>query len=218
MLAVVLAALWLAPSGSTTVGDAAAATDGAGWARWDFRARAGGIGSARWDRVTDPNAVHAALEVARAIPRSELEEGYPSSCELRVLKRVTPDFDGDRKLDALYRFEWVVAADGSAPRCPSRSSSAGNRNVVVILARSGRRPPAWLLWHASDGDVTADVSIGRLASGRPVILVEDDMSESDTDCLVRQTRVIDPASDSGPQELFRTVQRSGCPSPDACPP
>ena len=40
-----------------------------------------------------------------------------------------------------------------------------------------------------------------------MIIVNEDMSESDTDCSVTTTRVIDPAPNAEPRELSRTSER-----------
>jgi len=178
------------------------------WTPWEFRAPGGGVGSAKWERVKEPKGIRAAVAAAKTLPRSEV--GLPGSCELRVQQRMTPDVDGDGRGDALLRLEWVVAGDGTLPRCRSKFRGEGYRVVLFILARSGGAP-ASLLWQASEADVSADVSLGKLADGRPVIIVKEQMSESDTDCSVDTTRVLDPAAPEGLRELSRASERTGCP-------
>jgi hypothetical protein len=212
---IVLAAFALELGGVAEAGGAASPPSSVtSWTPWAFWEPAGGVGSSKWERVTDRRGVRAALAAAGTIPRSEI--GSPGSCELRVQKRMTPDLDGDGRGDALFRLEWVVAGDGTLPKCRAKFSGEGSRTVVFILARSGGTP-AELVWLASEADVSATVTLGKLADGRPVIVVKDKMSESDTDCSVETTRVLDPAPSEGLRELSRTAERSGCPSPRAGP-
>jgi TolB protein len=58
------------------------------------------------------------------------------SCELRVEKRMTPDVDGDGRGDALFRLEWLVAGDGTLPKCRRRFRGEGYRTLVSLLALS----------------------------------------------------------------------------------
>jgi len=171
------------------------------WTSWEFRAPGGGVGSVSGEHVKERKGIRAAVAAVKTMPRSEI--GLPGSCELRVERRMTPDVDGDGRGDALFRLEWVVAGDGTLPRCRGGFRGEGYRVVVFVLARSGGAP-ASLLWQASEADVSAAISLGKLANGRPVIVVKEEMSESDTDCSVETTRVLDPATSEGLQELSRT--------------
>jgi hypothetical protein len=132
-----------------------------------------------------------------------------------VFKRKTPDLDGDGIGDALYRLEWQHAGVPSAAKCPAPDVVVNN--TLIVLARS-RRLPALELWSASELDVGAQADLGKLRDGRPVIIIKEDMSESDTDCSVDTTRVIDPAPNAEQRELSRTSERSGCPSTIPTPP
>jgi hypothetical protein len=174
------------------------------WTRWQFRDPRGGTGSAKWERVKDRKTIRAAVAAARTIPRTEIDD-----CGLHVLERKTPDFDGDGIGDALYRLEWQYSGVfPSATKCPAPDVTV---NATLIILSRSRRLPALELWSASEGDVGAEADLGKLRDGRPVIIVQEDMSESDTDCSVTTTRVIDPAPDSAQRELSRTSERSGCP-------
>ena len=180
------------------------------WTPWQFRDPHGGVGSAKWERVKDRKAIRAAIAAARTLPQTEIND-----CDLHVFKRKTPDFDGDGIGDALYRLEWQHAGVPSAAKCPAPDVSVSD--TLIILARS-RQLPALELWSASERDVGAEADLGKLRDGRPVIFVKEDMSESDTDCSVSTTRVIDPLPNAGQRELSRTSERSGCPATTPNPP
>jgi len=210
----VLAAL----GSSALLGSGAGAADGGvetarpavEWTPWPFRDPHGGVGSAKWERVKVPKAIRAAVAAARTIPHTQIDD-----CDLQVFKRRTPDFDGDGIGDALYRLEWQHAGVPSAAKCPAPDVVVNE--TLIILARS-RRLPSLELWSASEADVGAQAELGKLRDGRPVIVVEEDMSESDTDCSVTTTRVIDPQPNAEPRELSRTSARGGCPSTTPDPP
>ena len=180
------------------------------WTSWQFRDPHGGVGSAKWEPVKDRKAIRAAVAAARTIPRTEIDD-----CDLHVFKRKTPDFDGDGIGDALYRLEWQHAGVPIAAKCPTPDIIVNE--TLIILARS-RRLPSLELWSASERDVGAQADLGKLRDGRPIIIVKEDMSESDTDCSVDTTRVIDPAPNAEQRELSRTSERSGCPSTTPNPP
>ena len=180
------------------------------WTPWPFRDPHGGVGSAKWERVKGSKAIRAAVAAARTLNQGEIDD-----CDLHVFKRKTPDFDGDGIGDALYRLEWHSAGVPSAAKCPAPDVTVNN--TLIILARS-RGLPSLELWSASELDVGAQAELGRLPDGRPVIIVKQDMSESDTDCDVTTTRIIDPLPNADPRELSRTSERSGCPSTIPDPP
>ena len=180
------------------------------WTPWPFRDPHGGVGSAKWERVKGPKAIRAAVAAARTIPQTEI-----TNCGLHVFKRTTPDFDGDGVGDALYRLEWQYAGVPGATKCPAPDVTV---NITLIILARSRGLPSLELWSASELDVGAQAELGKLRDGRPVIIVNEDMSESDTDCSVTTTRVIDPAPNAEPRELSRTSERSGCPSTTPDPP
>jgi hypothetical protein len=180
------------------------------WTPWQFRDPHGGVGSAKWEQVKERKAIRAAVAAARTIPQTEIDD-----CDLHVFKRKTPDFDGDGIGDALYRLEWQHAGVPTAAKCPTPDIVVNN--TLIILARS-RRLPSLELWSASELDRGAQAYLGKLRDGRPVIVVKEDMSESDTDCSVNTTRIIDPAPIAEQRELSRTSERSGCPSTTPDPP
>ena len=85
---------------------------------------------------------HVSRCTVKTLPQSEI--GLPGSCDLHVAKRITPDVDGDGRGDALFRLEWVVAGDGTLPRCRGTFRGEGYRIVVFILAQSGGAPASCL--------------------------------------------------------------------------
>lgn len=78
-----------------------------------------------------------------------------------------------------------------------------------MLVRSSAKTPD-LLWSDRGRQRTVDVGFGRLTSGKAALIVDEQMSESDTDCSVDTIHVLD-ASAPTIQELSRSTKRSGCP-------
>jgi len=76
-----------------------------------------------------------------------------------------------------------------------------------MLVRSSSKAPD-LLWSEWGGQHTGDVGFGRLSSGKMVLIVEEQMSGSDTDCTVTTVGVVD-ASRVPIQELS-TSRESDC--------
>jgi hypothetical protein len=181
------------------------------WTPFDPPCAGGRSGSKAWRAVTARDRIKAVFATAQLLPAKDLGEGTPTKCQLRIRERCAPDLDGDGHSDALYRVEWFVPTNPEDMRCPApKVEQLGDPNVVVMLLRSNAKVPD-LLGSDWGGRRTVNVGFGRLTSGKTVLIVDEQMSESDTDCSVDTIHVID-ASQSPVQELSVSSERSGCPN------
>lgn len=180
------------------------------WTPLDHACSRGRSGSTPWRAITARDRIKAVFATAQLLPAKSLGEGSPTKCQLRIRERCAPDLDGDGQRDAVYRIEWFVPTNPERSRCPApKVEELGDPNVVVMLVRSSAKTPD-LLWSDWGRQRTVDVGFGRLTSGKTVVIVDEQMSESDTDCSVDTIHVLD-ASPPAVQELSTARQRSGCP-------
>jgi len=181
------------------------------WTPFDPACGGGRLGAKAWRVVTARDRIKAVFATAQLLPAKSLGEGAPTKCQLRIHERCAPDLDGDGQPDALYRLDWLVPTNSEDPRCPAaKVEPLGDPNAVVMLVRSSAKTPD-LLFSDWARQRTVDVGFGRLTSGKTVLIVDEQMSESDTDCSVDTIHVLDAGSPAI-QELSTTTKRSGCPA------
>ena len=211
-------ALWMAVAALSAVERAAVSAEGSkrdasappSWRPFEPACPGARSGGKAWRAITARDRIKAVFATAQLLPAKSLEEGTPTKCQLRIRERCAPDLDGDGQPDVLYRIEWFVPTNPEDSRCPApKVVQLGDPNVVVMLVRSSAKTPD-LLWSDWGGERTVDVGFGRLTSGKTVLIVDEQMAESDTDCSVDTIHVLD-AAPPAVQELSTSRQRSGCP-------